>query len=222
VDLVSVSKAPEVKVYLKEDFWFDPVEEVERKEKEEKLKVSQGLALSILWSFANQIDTTGTVDTGGRMETQENTTGMFGLGIEYFYSNEGTVGWSAGWTWEIIRSFTDRTVNYNGSISTQPLDDESLWLNMIFANINYTIVWKLYLYAGINLSIPIENGQEISTNPYLGGQLGIGKIMFKRLIVDIGYRWVNFTGAGEYDQGFSKWESASFNGAVLSLKYLFD
>jgi len=222
VDFVSVSKAPGDAISLKEDFWFDPVEELEKREKEEKLNVSQGLALSILWSFANAIDTTGTLETGGRMETQENTTGMFGLGVEYFYSNQGTVGWSGGWTFEIIRHFSDRTVNYNGSISTQPLDDETLWLNTLFANINFTTVWKLYVYAGLNLSLPIENGQKLNTNPFLGGQVGIGKIIIRRIIVDINYRWINFTGASDYDQGISKWESAAFNGAVISLKYLFD
>jgi len=222
VDFVSVSSPSKDELSKKEKFWFDPVEEVEKKEREEKLTLSQGLALSIFWSFANQIDTSGTFELGGNMQSQENTSGAFGMGVEYFYSKQGSIGWNAGWSFEIKRNFVDRTVNYNGNISNQNLDDETLWLNMLYANINFTTFWKLYLYAGINLSLPIENGQKLNTNPALGGQIGLGKIINGKIIVDLNYRWVNFKGAGKYLQGMAIWDSANFNGVVLSVKYLFD
>ena len=222
VDLVSISKAPDDKLFIKEDYWFDAVEDIEKREREEKLKVSQGIALSVLWSFANEITTSGTLAGGNTFDTTENTTGAFGLGVEYFYSKQGAVGWNAGWIWEMKRTFTDTTVNFNGSISTLPLDDETLWLNVLFANINFTIPWKVYLYGGINLSIPIENGNGIKTNPFLGGQIGFGKIITDIVIIDLNYRFINFKGAGEYSSIISEWESAAFDGVVFSVKYLFD
>ncbi|RLA63075.1 MAG: hypothetical protein DRQ88_07460 [Epsilonproteobacteria bacterium] len=222
VDFVSLSSLSVDKISVKENFWFDPIEEVEKREREEKLKLSQGLALSMLWSFANQLNTSGTFEFGGNMQAEEYTTGAFGLGVEYFYSKQGTIGWSGGWSFEIQRSFKYRTINFNGNISDQSLEGETLWLNMLYANINFTTFWKIYLYAGVNLSLPIESGQKLNTNPALGGQLGLGKIISGKVIVDFNYRWVNFSGAGEYLQGISKWESAGLNGIVLAVKYLFN
>jgi len=222
IDIVSVSVPPGDELSRKEDFWFDVVEQVESKEQEEKLKISQGLALSILYAFANELQTSGNVSGGTEMETKEYTTGAFGLGVEYFYSIENSVGWNAGWTLEIVRRFSNRDVYYEGSTTSQSLEDETLWLNVLSANVNFTIVWKLYFYGGVNLSLPLESGNKLNTNPALGGQVGLGKIVSRRAIFDFQYRWVNFKGSGDYVQGISNWDSATFNGPVLSVKYLFE
>ena len=217
VDIVSTAEPSEVKLSEMENFWKDPIPD----------KIMRGFSLLLQYSFAENIDFTGTTPntaTGAKNAIYGTTSsqGAPGLGIDYLYSRENHIGWNFNGSLEFPRNFDYLTANTIGQNFNGSIPDSKLWLGILALNLNFTFPKTYIPYVGINFSLPVVTGGDLKLSSQIGVQAGLSKLFGKNLIIDVEYRWLNFRGGLQVPGEVIQFTSANFFGFLLRAKYLFN
>lgn len=217
VDLVPISQPSEIRLSEKDDYWKDPIPD----------KIVKGFSLLLQYSFADDINFTGTTPntaSGAKNYVQGSSTaeGAPGIGIDYLYSRENHFGWNFNGSLEFPRNFNYLTASSIGVDFTGSVPNSQVWLGILGLNLNFTFPKTYIPYIGINFSLPIVSGGDLQLSSQIGVQAGLSKLFGNHLIIDVEYRWLNFRGGVQTPNEVVQFTTAQFYGFLLRLKYLFN
>lgn len=217
IDFAPIIQESKITLSEKEDFWGGKIPD----------KEVFGFSLFLLYSFAENIEFTGTApmansDTKNYVQGTSSATGAAGIGFDYLYSKEMHFGWNFNGSLEFPRNFNYLKADTIGEDFSGSVPNSQLWLGSLALNLNFTLPKTYIPYAGINLSLPIVSGGDLKVSSQIGVQAGISKLFGKNLIIDVEYRWMNFRGGIQIPNEVVQFSSAQFYGFLFRVKYLFN
>ncbi len=218
VDVVPTDSLPNITLWDKDDFWEEKIERT--------FKFS-GLAISLGYSLANTIDFSGTIPSPST-NSKTTLTGNFysngapSISAEYLYSKTWNFGWNLQGNFQFGRNFDSADIYAVGPDFHGSIPNTRMFLAVIGINLNFTFPGDIIPYLGINTSLPVVSGGDISLSSQFGLQAGISKIVKERWVLDLQYQWVNFRGGAEIPNNVVQFTSAKFLGFLLEVKYLFN